>query len=218
MFGLINKYRLSFLVHLLILLAGLMLVMSVPKLELHLILNSNHTEFQDRLFRMITLLGNGWIGVIISAALLLVRMRYFLMMILSLSFSGLMAQFLKHMIFPGLQRPSAFLEKMPDLALVTGIDLHSAFSFPSGHTTTAFAVLLLVGLICGKGWAFLGSVLLAWMVAFSRVYLSQHFLADVLSGAVLGTLSALFFYWYFGKLKPGWLDRPIWKVFPASGN
>jgi membrane-associated phospholipid phosphatase len=60
--------------------------------------------------------------------------------------------------------------------------------------------------------------MLSWCVAFSRVYLSQHFLVDVLAGSLLGTLSALFFYWYFQRLKPQWLDCSLRDLFPGRKN
>jgi membrane-associated phospholipid phosphatase len=197
------------MVHLLVLVTGVILILSIPKLELHLLVNSSHTPFQDRFFSTITLLGDGWFAVMFAILFLFLRTRYFFMLIVSFSISGLLAQFFKHAIFPDVQRPAAFLDEMQGLTLVPGTDLFSLFSFPSGHTTTAFAVLLLAGFISGRNWVFFTTVVLAWLVGFSRVYLSQHFLADILAGSVLGTLSALFFYWYFRRLKPVWFDRSL---------
>ena len=59
------------------------------------------------------------------------------------------------------------------------------FSFPSGHTMTAFAIALVVS-------CFYPSLegplyFLAISIAFSRVVLGMHFLSDVLAGAVLGS-------------------------------
>ena len=93
--------------------------------------------------------------------------------------------------------------------LVPGVDLHHQFSFPSGHTTTAFAILVLAGLISGKRWITFLLILLAWMVGLSRVYLSQHFLMDILAGSFIGLLSALLFYWYFQRINRQWLEKSI---------
>jgi len=210
---LIKKYKFSFLIYGLVLLTGILLAFSIPKLELHQMMNSSHTVFQDWLFRTITWLGDGWVAVIISLLFLLIRFRYFFMLILSFSVSGLLAQFFKHIVFPEFLRPSAFLEQMSELPLVTGVDLYQSFSFPSGHTTTAFAVLLLAGFILEKKGGFFLAMILALLTGFSRVYISQHFLVDIIAGSVLGTLSALFFYWYFRKLKPEWLDLSLFNVF-----
>jgi undecaprenyl-diphosphatase len=58
------------------------------------------------------------------------------------------------------------------------------FSFPSGHTMTAFSIALVVSYFYPslEGPLFF----LALSIAVSRVVLGMHFLSDVLAGAVLG--------------------------------
>ncbi len=209
MIEIIKKYRFSLILYDLLFLSGLVLVIAVPRLELHLIMNSSHTSAQDSFFKAVTWLGDGWFAVILSAFFLLIRFRYFFMLIISYAVSGLLAQFFKRVFFPEAMRPAVFLEQMPGLNLVEGVGLNHTLSFPSGHTTTAFAVLVLLGLISRSKAGVLGGIILAWCVAISRVYLSQHFLADVIAGSLLGMLSALFFYWYFRRLKPEWLDQSL---------
>lgn len=209
MIRIIRDNPLGFVLYAILLLGGLLLTASVPRLELHVLMNSHHTRFLDSFFSLLTLLGNGWFAVIFSVFFLFIRFRYFFMLIGSFSVSGLMAQFLKRVVFPDVLRPAAYLDQMPGLELVPGIDLHHTLAFPSGHTTTAFAVLLLAGLIIHRKYAVFSFVLLAWLAGISRVYLSQHFLADVLGGSLLGVLSALFFYWYFRRFKPVWMDRSL---------
>lgn len=59
------------------------------------------------------------------------------------------------------------------------------FSFPSGHTITAFAVAVAIGAFYP---ILLGCLLAcALSIAISRVLLGMHFLSDVAVGAVLGT-------------------------------
>lgn len=59
------------------------------------------------------------------------------------------------------------------------------FSFPSGHTITAFAVAVALGMFYP---AFLAVLLFcAFSIAASRILLGMHFLSDVLVGALLGT-------------------------------
>ena len=59
------------------------------------------------------------------------------------------------------------------------------FSFPSGHTMTAFAIALVVSYFYPSLEGPL--YFLAISIAFSRVVLGMHFLSDVLAGAVLGS-------------------------------
>lgn len=58
-------------------------------------------------------------------------------------------------------------------------------SFPSGHTTTAFAFASVVGLEHSKPWA-IGAYTLATIVGFSRMNDNAHYLHDVTFGATLG--------------------------------
>src|ERR1700726_3092551 len=58
------------------------------------------------------------------------------------------------------------------------------FSFPSGHTMTAFSVALVVSYFYPSLEAPL--YFLAVSIAVSRIVLGMHFLSDVLAGVVLG--------------------------------
>jgi undecaprenyl-diphosphatase len=63
------------------------------------------------------------------------------------------------------------------------------YSFPSGHSITAFAVATSLGLFYPQ----LLAVLLtgAFLIAASRIILGMHFLSDVLVGCALGVLLGL---------------------------
>jgi undecaprenyl-diphosphatase len=67
------------------------------------------------------------------------------------------------------------------------------FSFPSGHTITAFAVTVSVGLFYPELAA--GLFFCALSVAASRILLGMHFLSDVLAGAAIGTALAYAAVW-----------------------
>lgn len=76
---------------------------------------------------------------------------------------------------------------------------HSWTSFPSGHSATALSVATLFALLYPR-WRrvsyFAGS-----LVAFSRIFLAQHYISDVIAGSFLGIVSSFFFYKYYFKLK-----------------
>ena len=60
------------------------------------------------------------------------------------------------------------------------------FSFPSGHSITAFAMALSLGSFYPQMLA--GLLFVAASVAASRVVLGMHFLSDVLAGGAIGAL------------------------------
>ena len=59
------------------------------------------------------------------------------------------------------------------------------FSFPSGHTMTAFAVA--TPLLLFYPTLAIGLLFCAISIAASRILLGMHFLSDVLAGALIGT-------------------------------
>jgi undecaprenyl-diphosphatase len=66
------------------------------------------------------------------------------------------------------------------------------FSFPSGHSITAFAVATSLGLFYPE-WM-VGLLFCAASVAVSRILLGMHFLSDVVAGSLLGVSLG---YWAF---------------------
>ena len=75
-------------------------------------------------------------------------------------------------------------------------------SFPSGHSTSAFSVFLLLTILSSKkSWGYF-LLLLAVATAYSRVYLAQHFVEDVYAGSLLGTILTLVVTSWFQP----WLD------------
>jgi undecaprenyl-diphosphatase len=87
---------------------------------------------------------------------------------------------------------------------VAGIDavgvIPASASFPSGHSATAFAAAVAVGLFYPKLRRPL--LLLAAVVALSRVYLGVHYASDVLVGSLLGVLLGLASVWVVRAVAP----------------
>ena len=82
-------------------------------------------------------------------------------------------------------------------------------SFPSGHTVTAFSLAVLFS-YWSKNKA-LGPLflLIAILVGYSRMYLSEHFFEDVTAGSVIGfVITIAWFYWLDNK---GFINQPKWQ-------
>lgn len=59
-------------------------------------------------------------------------------------------------------------------------------SYPSGHTSCAFAAAMLIGLHARTRGVWIGAISYAALVALSRLYLGQHFPSDLAGGVLLG--------------------------------
>lgn len=65
------------------------------------------------------------------------------------------------------------------------------YSFPSGHTSSAFAAAASLSIVCPKWYVIAPSFTWATAVGYSRMHLGVHYPTDVLAGALIGSGSAL---------------------------
>ena len=196
----IFKQNLYFLLpYIAFLITGFLLLIINGKPELHITLNKFHNNFFDSFFYFATFLGDGVTATLIIIILLAVKFRYFFIAASSNIISAGITQTLKHSIFSDEYRPKKFFEGMYDLYFVPGVDNYLYNSFPSGHSTCAFALYFSFALIAKSNrFKFLFFVL-ALLAGYSRIYLSQHFMQDVLAGSLIGCISAFIFYMIFHK-------------------
>lgn len=187
-----------------------------PRAGIHIWFNSHHAPWLDVLMKAWTLLGDGLWSLLIILIFLFSRLQHFFILLASYAFSGLFAQLLKRIFFEGMPRPVKYFslnEIGYDLYLVPGVDVHSWHSFPSGHTATAFGVFLGISLILKSEWLKTVCFFIAAGVAWSRIYLSEHFLMDVTAGAILGMGSAFLSFWWLKRYRADWLMSPLHNAF-----
>lgn len=99
---------------------------------------------------------------------------------------------------------SYFRRKRPFITIIQAIVIGKkpgTWSFPSGHSAGAFAGAWLLNRNFPRRWGL--RYVLASMVAFSRIYLGDHYPGDVTSGSLLGLLFAMFFRRLFNRRKAG---------------
>ena len=130
---------------------------------------------------MITSLGNGgmiWIAV--SILLLISRRTRAIGMaaMLSMGICFLCANvFLKNVI--ARPRPYEVIEGLTAL-----IPYPTDYSFPSGHTTASFACALILLRLLPRKYG-IPALILAILIAFSRLYVGVHYPTDVVGGIVV---------------------------------
>lgn len=178
---------------------GLILLPFYKKGEPELVINALHHPFFDAFFSMITHLGDGVIPVIFLGFIIFNKYCYLAL----LTFATIIHLGLVHLgkkwLFHGMPRPAEFFKDIP-FYNVPGVELHHWGSFPSGHSTTAFMLASFLFLIVPKrSKVHTLIMMLAFLVAFSRVYLMQHFLVDIWAGALLGISSSLVSYYLILK-------------------
>ena len=183
------------------------------KADTHLEFNSYHSSFFDIFFRYVTNLGDGVTAVLIVIILLVVKFRYAVIVGLANIISTGITQTLKHTLFSDVVRPKKFFEGIHDLYFVPGVDNYLYNSFPSGHSTCAFSLYFSLALIIENKRYKLLLFVLAFLVGYSRIYLSQHFLEDVYAGSIIGVVTSFIVFYFIQKSKRGWLEKSLISVF-----
>jgi len=156
-----------------------------------LLINGYHTPSADYFFRYYTYAGDGMMWVPVALYVLLINRKYILLVAAGILISTLLTHLLKRVIFAEDLRPIAHLAADFKVHIIEGVKMNRLHSFPSGHTAQAFTMALLLVYLFNKRPLAILLPCLALLVGYSRVYLGQHFVTDVLGGICIGLLSAV---------------------------
>ncbi len=180
----------------------------IPKGQEVYWLNGLHHPVLDQLMKIITWWGEGLFLIPILLATPFVNWRAAVLVAASWAGHGLVCVFAKRLLFPGMARPIAVLDASL-LHVAEGVRVHAHYSFPSGHTATAFCMATVVMLLARhRGWG-IALTCLAVGVALSRIYLLQHFMVDVAAGAVIGVAVPLTVWLFLVNHPRSWMDRKL---------
>jgi membrane-associated phospholipid phosphatase len=181
------------------------------KADIHIYLNRFRHPAADWFFKYFTHTGDGLFAGLFTISLLFIKFRYALIAAISTTLTGLIVQFLKLVVFEDLCRPLMYFETVYtgsyELRLVNDAPPGLFYTFPSGHSATAFAIFFLLALISKKKIIKFLFFIVAGISAYSRVYLSWHFLGDIAMGSFIGVLITFFAYWIIKRSKRMWLDK-----------
>lgn len=157
--------------------------------------------FDFFLYHVTYLAGPGFLTAASILGLIFTRGETRLMVtegVIGLLFSGAIVQVLKRIF--SRSRPYWILKELNTF----GIDL-TDYSFPSGHTTAAFSLGTALALNYPDYAGYF--ILVAFIIAISRIYLAVHYPTDVVAGMLIGIGSALFIHW---KIFPMVCTRLPW--------
>ncbi len=177
--------------------AALVFALILGREQSQILVNRLNSPFFDKFFKYVTDLGSGYFFVLVIFLVAIFRGKASGGLVVSAILSTILVQALKHTV--GGYRPYAFFQMYSSysLHLVQGVKMLKLHSFPSGHTATAFAVFFYLAALTRKNWLKVVYLLVAVLVAYSRVYLSQHFVIDVVGGSFIGVLSSYIGLWWY---------------------
>lgn len=161
-----------------------------------------HTDFLDAAMRTVTHLGDGgvfWLAMGVILCFPQKTRKWGFGLILAVIFGAIGCNvILKNAV----QRIRPYDNPLgtftAEQLMAQGIDLPHDWSFPSGHTTASFAAATAIFLRSKKVGTPL--LILAAVIAFSRLYLYIHYPSDVLVGMLWGITAAILAYLVLNKL------------------
>lgn len=144
-----------------------------------------HNGFTDAVFPFFSRLGNA--GAVWFLLALYMGLRYrsrnaALMLFCALALSHILSQIIKRAI----GRPRPFETYPVDSLLV---HRPGGYSCPSGHSSSSFAAATI--LLAENRRVGAAALILAGLIAFSRIFVFVHYPSDTIFGAFIGVLSAL---------------------------
>lgn len=178
-----------------------------------LLFAENRSAFKNTFFLYCTYIGEGYVYVFATIVLLFSGYSRSFAIGVNAVFVLVISQCLK--IFFAHERPVRYFSNLleqPDLPnYVPNVHLLNGWttSFPSGHTTSAFAFYSLLAFFIPNKWIKMLCLVCAVLVGVSRMYLVQHFLKDVTTGMLTGFLIALVVYWMHEMLSPSITSKKL---------
>ncbi len=207
---LIRKNILFYSLYTFILLAALLCLVMLSKSQLFEFFNANRSTAADTFYYYLTAFGDGWFFVTLILLAAFIKIRYAITGAATYALSSLIAQGLKRLIFSGEPRPLEYFKNTTVKVYTSpGNELLSFNSFPSGHTTTVFAIACLLSLLVANKKMAAVFLLIALLTGISRIYLGQHFLADITAGSFIGVVSATICYQWIMPAKSTMLEKKL---------
>lgn len=193
-----------------ILICALCIKISFTKEEIYFYVNNLHFPAGDVFFPYATEMGSTVTAFVLPLLLLFVRYSsslllgsaYLVTLLVNVPLKNLFNAPRPKLYFNGSVRPIYFV---PDVEV-----LSNNFSFPSGHTVCAFTAAVVLTYIAPRKWYGYIYLFLALLVAYSRMYMSQHFFEDVTAGSFVAvSVTILWITWLDNQ---PFMQKPFWQL------
>lgn len=158
-------------------------------LQIDIWLQSIHNPVFDAIGQLLNFLGEkGWIFIATAVVMMLNKKTRTagIVLFIALAVTGLCTEVVKEIV----ERPRPFVAYPSIEPLYHEESLYS--SFPSGHTSMAFAFATIIAIFYRK-WRYLVFGFAALM-GFSRMYGFVHYPTDVIAGAAIGIICSIVVY------------------------
>ncbi len=206
---------LFYLLYLLVICFCTYYLLSFDKIALHQKINSVvGNSGVDIFYKYFTHLGDGLFAIILGVVVLFVNIKNGLYLLIAHAISGGTAAILKNYVY-NYDRPHfvfGYYHHDIKLKFVEGVEMVGQNSFPSGHATTAFTIYTCLALLTPNKLLKILFLLIAVNAAYSRTYLSQHWLIDIYAGSMIGIGVATILYFVFKNDVVNKLNRPLFKL------
>lgn len=173
----------------------------------------NGGGFFTPFFEFISFLGkDGIILIILSLVLSMFKRtrKYGTAMLIALTIGAILTNCCLKVLIAR-PRPYADTESVYyKLWLLVGQNMESDKSFPSGHTTAAFASMTALFLTGNRKYSWTAFIF-AVLMGVARIYLVVHFPSDVLAGIIVGVFSGSIAYIIAIRLPVSWYDKVLFK-------
>jgi membrane-associated phospholipid phosphatase len=182
------------------------------RVDVFMFINRHHYPVADTFFRIWTNLGLGYLIIPVALGLSFVKARYVFMSLLTFLLTFAVNDSLKYIM--NKPRPEFILSSLHiSFYSVPGVEVYSTHSFPSGHAAIAFALFCFIALISKRNVLKFTAFIIAFLIGYSRIYLAEHFVADIFAGSIIGVSIAIVVYiWLIDSPSLGkliWIDKPI---------
>ena len=209
-----KKTKYFLIAFILFIIFSIIILYNYSKPEISIEINKINSSFLDFFFKNITHLGSGVFLVFFLFIFLLFDKKTGFIGIFASILMSITVAVMKTKIFA--ERPiSYFVYSFKTdyiFHYVEGVDVHHYSSFPSGHTATAFTLFLLLSLFRSNKILQIFFFILALLVGYSRLYLMQHFLSDVVVGALIGVVVVYLSSFILNKIFPNISSNGFFKT------